>query len=112
MTSAFFHRKSANFVTSSNTDIDCIWYIISNSFNLFWVFKDFLDKHACNFDDVSKNGFLDLLEINVIWNKGYDVIIYVHDVINQVLLRDLNHIVDVVMWPKFGNSSIYMREVN
>ena len=25
LTSAFFHRKSANFVISRNIDIDCIW---------------------------------------------------------------------------------------
>ena len=30
-----------------------IWYIISNYFNFFWVFKDCLNKHGYNFDDVS-----------------------------------------------------------
>ena len=52
-----------------------------------------------------------LLKITGFRNKGYDVIIYVHDVTNKILSRDSNYIVDVVMWPKFGNSSIYMREV-
>ena len=52
-----------------------------------------------------------LLKITVFWNKGYDVIISVDDVTNKILSRDSNYIVDVVMWPKFGNSSIYMREV-
>ena len=52
-----------------------------------------------------------LLKIKVFWNKGYDVIIYVHDVTNKILSRDSNYIVDVVMWPKFGNCSISMREV-
>ena len=28
-----------------------------------------------------------------------------------MLSRDLNYIVDVVMWQKFGNSSIFMKEV-
>ena len=37
------------------------------------------------------------------WNKGYDVIIYVHEVTNKILPNDSNYIVDVVMWPKFGN---------
>ena len=37
--------------------------------------------------------------------------IYAYDVTNQILSRDLNFIVDVVMWPKFHNSSISMREV-
>ena len=54
---------------------------------------------------------LGFLKIKVIWNEKYDVISSVHDVINKILSRDSNHIVDVVMWPKFGNSSIFMREV-
>ena len=52
-----------------------------------------------------------LLKITVFWNKGYDVIIPVDDVTNKILSRDSNYIVDVVMWPKFGNFSISMREV-
>ena len=52
-----------------------------------------------------------LLKIKVFWKKGYDVIIYVHDVTNKILSRDSNYIIDVVMWPKFGNSSISMRKV-
>ena len=53
----------------------------------------------------------DLLKITVFWNKGYDVIIPVDDVTNKMLSRDSNYIVDVFMWPKFGNSSISMRKV-
>ena len=52
-----------------------------------------------------------LLKTTAFWNKGYDVIIYFHDVTNKILLPDLNYIVDVVMWPKFDNFSISMREV-
>ena len=52
-----------------------------------------------------------LLKIKVFWNKGYDVIISVHDVTNKILSRDSNYNVNVVMWPKFGNSSISMRDV-
>ena len=52
-----------------------------------------------------------LLKIKIFWKKGYDVIIYVHDVTNKILSCDSNYIVDVVMWPKFGNSNISMREV-
>ena len=52
-----------------------------------------------------------LLKIRVFWNNGYDVIIYVHDVTNKILSRDLIYIIDVVMWPKFGNWSISMRKV-
>ena len=52
-----------------------------------------------------------LLKITVFWNKGHDVNISVDDVTNKILSRDSNHIVDVFMWPKFGNWSISMREV-
>ena len=52
-----------------------------------------------------------LLKIKIFWKKGYDVIIYVHDVTNKILSCDSNYIADVVMWPKFGNPSISMREV-
>ena len=52
-----------------------------------------------------------LLKIKIFWNKGYDVIIYVHDITNKILSRDSNYIVHVVMWPKFGNSNISMSEV-
>ena len=52
-----------------------------------------------------------LRKIKVFWKKGYDVIISVSDVTNKTLSRDSNYIVDVAMWPKFGNSSISMREV-
>ena len=53
----------------------------------------------------------DLLKIMVLWNKGHDVIISVHDVTNKILSHDSNYIVDVVMRPKFGTSNISMREV-
>ena len=52
-----------------------------------------------------------LLKIKVFWNNFYDVIISVYDVIDKISWRDSNYIVNVVMWPKFGDSSISMREV-
>ena len=52
-----------------------------------------------------------LRKVNVFWKKGYDVIIFVNDVTNRILSRDSNHVVEVVTWPKFGNSSISMKEV-
>ena len=52
-----------------------------------------------------------LLKTKIFWNKGYDVIILDYDVTNKIWLRDSNHSVDVVMWPKFDNSSISMTEV-
>ena len=52
-----------------------------------------------------------LLKLMVFWNKGYDVTISVNDVTNKILSRDSNYVIDVVMWPKFGNCSISMRKV-
>ena len=57
---------------------------------------------------LAKLATLGLLKIKVIWNKGYDVIIFAHDATNKILSRDSNYTVDVVMWPKFGNSTISM----
>ena len=55
---------------------------------------------------------LAFLKIKASWNKVYDVITSVHDVTNKILLLDTNYIVDSGMWPKFGNCSISVREVN
>ena len=54
---------------------------------------------------------LGLLKMKVIWNKGYDVIIFAHDVTNNILSLESNYIAHAVMWTKFGNSSISMGEV-
>ena len=59
----------------------------------------------------AKLATLGLLKIKVVWNKGYDVILSVYDVISKNLSRVSNYIADVVMWPKFGNSSTSMKEV-
>ena len=50
-------------------------------------------------------------KIKVFWKNGYDFIISVNGVTNKILSRASNHIVDVVTGPKFGNSSISIREV-
>ena len=59
----------------------------------------------------AKMATLGLLKMTVFWNKGYDVIIYILEVTNKLLLRDSNYIVDMIMWPKFGNFNVSMREV-
>ena len=59
----------------------------------------------------AKMATLDLLNINIFWNKGYDVIIFVQDVTKETLSCDSYYVVDVVMWSKCGNSSISIREV-
>ena len=51
-----------------------------------------------------------LLKIKVFWNKVYDVIVSAHEVFNKILSCDSNYIADV-MWPKFGNSNVSMRDV-
>ena len=59
----------------------------------------------------AKMATLRFLKTKVFWNKGYDVKISTDDVISKILSRGSNYIVHVVMWPKFGNSSISIREV-
>ena len=58
-----------------------------------------------------KMATLGLLKIKVFWKKVFDVISYFHDVTKQTWSHDSNCTVDMVMWPTFGNSSIYMKEV-
>ena len=45
------------------------------------------------------------------WNKDDDAIMFIHDVTKKNLSRELNCIVDVVIWPKFVNASFSMREI-
>ena len=52
---------------------------------------------------------LGLFKIKAFWNKIYDIIVSVYDVTNKILSDDSNYIVDVLMWPKFGNSSISIK---
>ena len=54
---------------------------------------------------------LALLKIKTFWNKGYYVMYYVYDVTKKFLSHDAYNIMDVVIWTKFGNSSICIREV-
>ena len=58
----------------------------------------------------TKMAMLGLLKIMLFWNKDY-VTTSVYDVTDKILSRDSDYIVDVVMWPKFGNSSISISEV-
>ena len=58
----------------------------------------------------AKLATLPLLKRKVSQNKSYVVIISVHGATNKILSRDSNYIIDVVMSPKFVNSSISMTE--
>ena len=49
---------------------------------------------------LSKMATLSLLKPSYFWNKGYDFIIPIHDVIDKILSYDSNYIVDVVMWSR------------
>ena len=60
---------------------------------------------------LAKMATLGLLKIKVFQSEGYDVLTSVHSLTNITLSRDSNYILDVVMWPKFANSSISMEEV-
>ena len=53
----------------------------------------------------------DIFKIKVFWNEEYDFITSVYSVINESFSRVLNYVVDLVIWPKFGNSSISFTEV-
>ena len=59
----------------------------------------------------AKMDTLGLLKVKVFLNKGYDVIFFVYDVINKILSRNSIYVVNVVTRPKFGYSSISVREV-
>ena len=52
-----------------------------------------------------------LLKIKVFWNKGSDIITFIKDATNIIFSRSSNYLVDVVMWPNFDYSSIFMIEV-
>ena len=59
----------------------------------------------------AKLATLGFLKIMIFSKKGYDIMISVHEIANKILSHDSNYTVDLVMGPKFGNSSISMREV-
>ena len=44
----------------------------------------------------AKLATLGFLKKQITWNKGYDVIISIHEVTNEILSRDSNYVVDVV----------------
>ena len=51
------------------------------------------------------------LKTKVFWKKGYDVIIFLDDIINKIFSHDSIYIADVTKWSKFGNSEISTRKV-
>ena len=112
VTSGILHQKSANFAISRK-------YMYRLHFDTkFLVLLTFLEslkivliRKVTIFMISAKMATPGLLKITIFWNKGYDVIISVHDVTNKILSGDSNLNVDVVMWPNFGNFNISMRKV-
>ena len=78
------------------------WYIVSNSFNFLEPLKIVLINTATILMISAKMVTSQLL--------AGDVITFVYDFINENSSRDSNYTVDVVMWPKFSNSSISVKE--
>ena len=58
-----------------------------------------------------KMATLDFLKIKLSSNKVYDVINLNHDVTSKILSNDSNYVLDLIIWPKFGDSSISVKEV-
>ena len=87
----------------SYADISIFWMEISKF--LFLTYFESLKISLINMVAIlmmsRKMAPLGFLEIKVFWDKGFDVIICVNDVTSHILSRDLNYIIDVVMWPKF-----------
>ena len=77
---SIFSPEILTFVISRNTDIDCI---LIHNFYFFKVFLSF-NKHGSSFVDVDKIGHFRPY-IKVFWNKSCDIIIFVHDVTNEIL---------------------------
>ena len=90
----FFNRKF-----SLNRKIQTkigFYYLLSNSFHFYWLFKACFNQHDCNFDYVSKISYFRPPWNNSILKKGY-VIISVHEITTKILSRDSTYIVNVVM---------------
>ena len=51
------------------------------------------------------------LKVKIFQNKSHDAIILYSDVTSKTLSCDSNCVVNVFMWPNFGNSSISVTKV-
>ena len=93
----FFTRNQQIFLYQEIQIQIAFWYIVSNCFNFYWVFKNFLINLVIILMMSAKMATPSLLKITVFWNKGYNVIIPVDDVTKKILSRDSNYIADVFM---------------
>ena len=87
-----------NFAISRNTDTDCTFM---HNFQFFQLFFEHLKIVLINMVTIliisAKMAALGFLKIRIFWNKCYDIIISVHDVINKILPCDSNYVVDLVL---------------
>ena len=88
----FFNREK-----QAKISFWCIFFVVCVC---IWVIIGCFNEHDCNFVDVSKNGYSKCL-----WKKGLP------KYTDKILSHDSNFTADVFMWPKFGESCIFMREV-
>ena len=103
------YRYRLYFDTSWNySSMDALFLILLTFFESW---KKFLINMVTILMMSAKMATPGLLKIKVFWKKGHDVMISVHDVTNKILSRDSNYNVNLVTWPKFGNSGISVREV-
>ena len=90
--STFFQWKSANFAISRNANINCI---LVHNFTFFQTIFEYLKIVLINMVTIwmmlAKMATLCLVK------KGYNVIIFVHDVTNKILSGISNYIADLVM---------------
>ena len=109
---SIFPQEISKFALSRNTDIDCM---LIHNFQFFLTYFESLRISLTNIIAIlimsAKIATIGFLKIKVFWNKKYNVIISANGIINQFLSRGSNCIVDVVRWPKFVSSSIYIKEV-
>ena len=86
--------------------VDCIFTHNSQVFKHFFNSLEIvLMKIITIFMMSAKVASARLLKLKIFWNKGYDVIVSVHGVTSRILSSDSNDMVDVIMLPKFGNTS-------
>ena len=117
------HHLSFDYISNFSPELSKFWYVkkcmdrlhFDTNFLIFLTFleslKIVLIKEVTILMISAKMASPGLLKMKIFWNKGYDVMIYVDGITSKILSLDSHYIVDVVMWPNFGNSSISTREV-
>ena len=107
-----FHQQLEFFIIPGNKDLSFYFW---NFFYNFWNFIESLNVILINMIPIlvmpAKFDIPGFLEIKEFWNERYNDIIFIYDATNKILSCESNYVLDAVIWPKFVNSSISMREV-